>query len=132
MQTSFMTNHIPADTDVFKTSSGRLQKSRCLTTKQDTVTTSGKRHQIYDVLKTSDLRRLEGVQFTRSWRRLIYNVFRTSGLRLPENVYLRHFETSNLERLESVWLTTSSGRLVYNFMNTSDLHRLKDVQFTMS
>ena len=50
----------PADTDVFKTSSRRL------TTKQDVVTTSAKRRRIYDILKTSDLGRLEDVQFTTS------------------------------------------------------------------
>ena len=43
-----------------------LKRSRRLTTKQNVVTTSGKRRLIYDVLKTSDLRRLEDVQFTTS------------------------------------------------------------------
>ena len=43
-----------------------LKRSRRLATKQDVVTTSGKRRRIYDVLKTSDLRRLEDVQFTTS------------------------------------------------------------------
>ena len=43
----------------------------------DVLTTFGKRRLIYDVLKTSDLRRLEDVQFTTSWRRLIYDVFKT-------------------------------------------------------
>ena len=32
-----------------------LKRSRRLTTKQDVITTSGKRRRIYDVLKTSDL-----------------------------------------------------------------------------
>ena len=41
-----------------------LKRSRRLATKQDVVTTSGKRRRIYDVLKTSDLRRLEDVRFT--------------------------------------------------------------------
>ena len=45
-------------------------------TKQGIVTTSGKRRQIYDALKTSDLRRLEDVQFKTSWRRLIYVILR--------------------------------------------------------
>ena len=61
-----------------------LNRSRCLKTKQDVVTTSEKRRRIYDVLKTSDLRRLEDVRFTTSWRRLIYDIFRTSGFRRPE------------------------------------------------
>ena len=43
-----------------------LKRSRRLATKQDVVTTSGKRRRIYDVLKTSDLRRLEDVQFRTS------------------------------------------------------------------
>ena len=52
--------------DVFK-------RSRRLTTKQDVFTTSGKKRWIYDVLKTSDLGRLE-------------DVFRTSDLGRPEDV----------------------------------------------
>ena len=59
-----------ASTQPTQTSLRRLQdvlkRSRRLTTKQDVVTTSGKRRLIYDVLKTSDLRRLEDVQFTTS------------------------------------------------------------------
>ena len=43
-----------------------LKRSRRLTTKQDVITTSGKRRLIYDDLKTSDLRRLEDVEFTTS------------------------------------------------------------------
>ena len=43
-----------------------LKRSRRLTTKQDAVTTSGKKRWIYDVLKVSDLSRLEDVQFTMS------------------------------------------------------------------
>ena len=38
-----------------------LKWSRGLTTEQDVVTTSGKRRRINDVLKASDLRRLEHV-----------------------------------------------------------------------
>ena len=85
-----------------------LKRSRCLTTKQDVVTTSGKmldwwrliyvvlktpnlrRHEdvwftmssgslVYDVLKTYDLHRLEDDQFGTSWTRLIYDAFRTSN-----------------------------------------------------
>ena len=72
-----------------------LKRSRRLTTKQDVVTTAGKRRQIYDVLKTSDLRRLEDVQFTTSWRRLISVILKKS----------------NLRRLEDVWFITSWKRL---------------------
>ena len=43
-----------------------LKRSRRLTTKQDVVTTTGKKRQIYDVLKTSDLRCLKDVEFTTS------------------------------------------------------------------
>ena len=43
-----------------------LNRSRPLTTKQDVVTTSGRRHRIYDALKTSDLRCLKDVEFTTS------------------------------------------------------------------
>ena len=59
-------SRFPADTDVFKTSSGSLKRSRRLTTKPDPVKTSGKTRWIYDVLKTSYLRRLGDVQFTTS------------------------------------------------------------------
>ena len=61
-----------------QTSSGRLQdvwkRSRRLTIKPDGFRTSGRRRPIYDVLKTSYLRRLEDVRFLTSWRRLIYDV----------------------------------------------------------
>ena len=63
-----------------------LKRSRRLTTKPDAVTTSGKRRHIYNVLKTSDLRPLEDVQFVASWRCLIYDVFRISDLRRLEEV----------------------------------------------
>ena len=43
-----------------------LKKSRRLATKQDVATTPGKRRRIHDVLKTSDLHRLEDVQFRKS------------------------------------------------------------------
>ena len=72
--------------------------------------------QIYDVLKTPDLRRLEDVQFRTSWWRRIYNVLKTS----------------NLNRLEDVWFTTSWGCLIYDVLRTPDLSRLEDVQFTTS
>ena len=56
---------MPADTDVFKTSSGQLEK---VTTSYDQTR---RRHDVWK--KMSDLR-------------LIYEVFRTSGLRRPEDV----------------------------------------------
>ena len=73
-------NLYQADADVFKTSSGRLEK---VTTSHDQT-----RH-LHDVwkktsdlrlLKTSDLRHLEDVKFTTSSRRLIYDVLKTSDL----------------------------------------------------
>ena len=64
-----------------------LKRLRRLMTKQDVVRTSGKRCRIYVVLKTSDFRRLEDVQFTTSCRRLVYNVLKTSvKRRLCSNV----------------------------------------------
>ena len=134
-------NYLPAGTDVFKTSSGCLKRSRCLTTKQDVVTMSGKRHRIYDVLKTSDLRRLEDVQFTTCWRRLTYNVFRTSVLRRPEDIWFTTsrrrpiwdvLRTSDLQRLQDVWFTMSWRRPIYDVLKTPNLWRLEDVQFTVS
>ena len=106
-------SYCPVDTDVFKTSLGRLKRSQHLVTKQDLVTTSGKRLRIYNVLKTPDLRHLEDVQFTTSWRRLIYDVFRTSGLWCPEDV----------------WFTLSWRRQICDFLKTFDLRCLEDVRF---
>ena len=54
---NFLKGAYPADTDVFKASSGRLKK---VATSYDQT----RRHQ--DVLKTSDLRRLEDLQYTMS------------------------------------------------------------------
>ena len=88
-----------------------LKMSRRLTTKQDVVTTSGKRRSIYDVLKTRGLRHLDDIQFRTSWRCLIYDILRTSDLR----------------RLEDFQFTTSWRRLIYDFLWTSDLRRLEDV-----
>ena len=101
----FLLNPSPGTpTQPTQTSLSRLQdvlrRSRRLTTKQDVVTTCRKRRWIYDVwiydvLKTSDLRCLEDVQFATSWKRLIYKVFRTSDLR----------------RLRDAWFMTSWRRL---------------------
>ena len=96
-----------------------LKRSRRLTTKQDVFMTSGRRRRIYDVLKTPNLRRLESVKFTTSWRRLIYNVFRTSGLWCPEDVWLRH--------LEDAQFATSWKRLIYDVFRTSDLGHLEEI-----
>ena len=63
---------------------------------------------VYDVLKTSDLRRLEDVQIVTSWKRLIYDALKTSDLR----------------RLEDVQFTTSWRRLIYDVLKTSNLWRL--------
>ena len=67
---NFMLLHVFQVTQPTQTSLRRLQdvlkSSQCPKTKQDVVTTSRKRRGIYDVLKTSDLCRLENVQFTTS------------------------------------------------------------------
>ena len=136
----------PANTDVFKTSSGRLGK---VTMSSNVVKTSGKRGLIYDILQTSDLRRLEVAWFTTSWRRPIYVVLKTSNLRCLEEVCKMASEdvwlttswrrpiyvvlrTSNLRRLQDVWFTTSWGRLIYDVLKTSDLCSLENIQFTTS
>ena len=116
----------PANTDVFKTSSGRLKKattsydqtrrsqgvwrkSSYLRHPEDVGFTSPWRRQVCDVLKTSILWCLEDVGFTSSWRRLIYDVFKTS----------------DLLRLEDVWFTTSwRRRLIYDVLKTSVERRL--------
>ena len=85
-----LTGKILARTQRTQTSLRRLQdvlkRSRGVATKQDVVTTSEKRRRIYDVLKTSDLRRLKDVQLRTSWGRQIYDVLRTSDLRRLEDV----------------------------------------------
>ena len=68
----------PADTDVFKTSSGRLKK---VTTSYDQTR---RRQDLWK--KTSDLGCLEDVLFTSSWRRPVYDVLKTSDLRRLEDV----------------------------------------------
>ena len=80
-----------------------LTRSWRLTTKANVVTTSVRRGQIYGVSKTLDLRRLEGAQYTMSWRRLIYNVLKTSDLR----------------HLDDVGFTTSWWRPIYDVLKTS-------------
>ena len=100
-----------ADTDVFKTSSGRLEK---VTTSYDQTR---RRHNVLQ--KTSDLRRLEDVRFTSSWRHPIYDVLMTSDLRRLEDVYLR--------LLEDVRFTMSWRHLINDVLKTFDLRRLEDV-----
>ena len=76
----------PADTDVFKMSSGRLKK---VTTSCDLTR---RRHDVWkqtpDLQRLEDvyLRCLEDVQYTTSRKRLNYNVFRTSDFRRLEDV----------------------------------------------
>ena len=68
---------------------------------------------IYVVLKTSNLRSLENVWFTTSWRRLMYVVSKTF----------------NLRRLEDVWFTMSWRRPIYFVLKTSNFRCLEDVWF---
>ena len=91
-----------------------LKRSWRLTTKPAVLKTSGRGSLICNVLKTSDLRCLEDLGFTTSWRRLICDVLKTSDLR----------------RLEDVWFTTSWRRRIYVFSKTSDLWCLEDVCLT--
>ena len=100
--------YFPADTDVFKTSSGRLKK---VTTCYDQTR---RRHDILQ--KTSDLRRLQDVWITSSWRRPIYDVLKTFDLR----------------RLKDGRFTTSWRSLIYVVLKTFDLRRLEDVCKTTS
>ena len=95
--------YFPADTSVFKTSSGRLKK---ITTSHDQT------------------RRRRDVLFTTSWRRLIYVVLKTSNLWRLEDV---RFTTS-----WRCLFTTSWGRPIYIDLNTSNLRRLQDVCKTTS
>ena len=118
-------NPFPADTDVFKTSSGRLEK---VTTYYDQT-----RRLSYVVLKTSNLGRLEEVWFTTSWRRLIYVVLSTSNLRRHEDVRFTSswrrpiydvLKRSDLRRLVDVWITTSWKRPIYDSLKTPVKWRL--------
>ena len=123
---NLFTSHMyPADTDVFKTSSGRIIK---------VTTPYYQTRSRYDVWKkTSDLRRFEDVWFTTSWRLLIYDVFRTSGLQRPEDVWFKSswrrpiwdvLKEYDLQRLQDVWFMTSWRRLVYDVLKTSVKRRL--------
>ena len=98
----------PADTDVFKTSSGRLKEGKT------SYNQTRCRQDLYE----------EDVRFTTSWRRLIYDVFKMSGLRRPEDARLRH--------LEVVQFTTSWRRLIYDVSKTSNMWRLEDLCKTTS
>ena len=143
------TYRFPVDTDVFKTSSGRLKKVK---TSYDQTRLP---HDVWQ--KTYDLRRLEDVgltsswrlQFTMPWRRLICNVLKTSdsprlgdvGLRLLEDVLLttswrrliyNAWKTCNLRHLEDVGFTSSWRRLICDVLGTSFLWRLEDVCRTTS
>ena len=86
--------------DVFKTSSGHFKK---VTPSYDQAR---RRQDVWK--KTSDLRRLQDVQFTTSWRCLTYDVLRTS----------------DLQHLEDIRFTSSSRRLTYDVLRMSDLRRL--------
>ena len=128
----------PADTDVFKTSSGRLKKVAM------SYHQTRRRQDVWK--KMLDLWRLEDVWFTLSWRRPIYDVLKTSNLRRPEDIWLTSFwdvqfrtswkrliydvsRTSGLRRLEDVRFSSSWRRPIYDVLKTSDLWRLEDVWF---
>ena len=121
---------LPADTDVFRTSSGCLKK---------VMTSYDQTRRLHDVWqKTSDLRRLEGVLFTSSWSRPIDNVSKTCVLRRLEDVSFTTsrrrriyvvLKTSDLQRLEDIWFMTSWRRLIYDILKTSDLRRLRTSNF---
>ena len=111
-----------------------LKRPWRLTTKQDVVTTPGKRRRIYNVLKTSNLRSLEDVWFpediwfTSSWKCWICDVLKTSDLRHLHDVWFMtscrrpiyiFLQTSNLQCLEDVWFTTSWRRLIYDVLKMS-------------
>ena len=116
---------MPPDTDVFKTSPGRLKKvTNVLGPNQtssprlaeDMEFMTSWRLRIYDVLKTSDLRRLEDIGFTPSWRRPI-----TTSRRCPIYDVLK---TLDLHRLKDFRFTTFWRRLIYNILKTSVKRRL--------
>ena len=71
-------------------------------TKQCIIITSGKRRQIYDILKMSHVHHYEDVQFTTFSRRLIHDVLEKSDF--------------------NTW-----RRQIYNILKTSDLWRNEDV-----
>ena len=137
-------NFIPAKTDVFKTSLGRLKKvtMSCNQTKrhhhvwkkmsdvrrlEDVWFTTSSGRLVSDVLKMFNLCLLEDVQFTLSWRRPVCDVLKTSVLWRLEDVWFTTswrcpiyvvWKKSNLQRLENVWFTTSWRRLIYDVLKT--------------
>ena len=101
-----------------------LKSSRRLVTKQYVAATSGKRHWIYHVLKSSGLCRLEDVQFTTYWRRLICDILRTSDYNVFRTSYLRRLE--NVSFMTSDVLKTSVKRsMCSNVIATSIQHQKK-------
>ena len=104
----------PADTDLFKTPSGRLKKVPM------SYDQTRRRHDFWK--KTSDLWRLEDVWLTLSWRLLIWDVLKTSDLQRLLDVWF--LKTSNLRRF--------GRRPIYDILKTSDLRRLENVWFMPS
>ena len=94
---------LPGNTDVFKTSSGRLEK---VTTSYDQTR---RRHEVLQ--KMSDLRHLDDVWFSTFWRRLIYAVLKTP----------------NLHCLEDVQFSMSWRHLINGVLKAFDLRRLEEV-----
>ena len=124
-----------------------LKRLRRLTTKPDVLTTPGRRRLIYDVLKSSDLRRLQNVRFTSScwfatsWRHQIHDVLEKSVYNVLKTFCLWSFggrliyhvlKTSNFRRLKDIEFTSSWRRLICDVLRTSVLRRLEDVWFATS
>ena len=121
------------------------KRSWRLTNKPDVFTMSGRRSRICEVLKTSDLRRLEDVRFITSWRRLFYDVWFTTSrrcwiyiaLKIIFTTSLRRMvydvlRTYDLRRLEDAGFTSSQGQPIFDVWKTSNLRRLEDVWITTS
>ena len=105
---------IPADTDVFKTSSERLKK----------VTTSYNQTRHRHVWKkTLDLRRFEDVWFTSSWKRQIDNVLKTSDLWRLEVVC----KTTFVKLRRSDVSTTSKKKMIFSYFVLSEIFRKFEV-----
>ena len=102
----------PANTDAFKASSGRLKKVTKSFDQTKRRHNIWKWRRIYNVLKTSDLRRLEDVQFTTSWKSLIYNVVRMSDIWRLEDFC----KTTFVYQRCSDFYTTSKKMLVSYFV----------------
>ena len=116
MQYSYQYYQSPADTTSLRRLQNILKRSRHLTTKPDVWFRTPWGRLIYDILKTSNLQRLEDVCKTTSWGCLIYDILRMSHLRRLEDV---QFMSSWRCPIYNIFKASVKQRLCSNVVLTS-------------